>query len=750
MPRNRSTSLATVALRISSAVVILAAGPASTALSQQPSYLEILEEANVGHHSAATIGADGRALISYYDTTEGDLKVAHCSNAACTSATITTLDSTGDVGQYSALAIGSDGLATISYYDVTNSNLKVAHCSNTICTSATVTTLDSTGDVGALSSMAVGRGGLADGLPLISYYDATNSDLKVAHCSNTACTSSTITTVDADGVFAEETATAIGTDGRAIIGYGGRRNAAAGGGSILKVAHCSDAACTSATITTPDAERGGMLVSVAVGTDGRALITHVSASGTNELKVAHCSDADCTSATITTIDHWGSHTSTDVAVGADGLGLISYVVEGRDLKVAHCSNAACTSVLITTLDKGTADSSQVKMRGSIAVGADRLPLITYYDAANSALKVAHCSNDHCMGATTFAVLDSGDDALGRNASMAVRSDGDAIIIYDTGSSKGPTELLCDTVKCGSPTRRSANWTGEFNPTIAVAMAPYWRTLMAHYSPGGHDLRFRGWGWSVEGTTVDSTGDVGQDPFLAIGADGLPLISYYDATNAALKVAHCTDLTCERTVITTLDKVSVGSVGRHSAIVVGTDGLALISYAYSDNSRTKVRLAHCSNLECTAATKTDTASSKDGSSSTAIGGDGLALISYYDNQGVPRVRHCSDTACTYATEIALESASTGGRYTAVARGVDGLGVVAYDDVAHHALKLAHCSDLSCSRATVTTVQGVTAGEYISLAMDKRGQPVIVYRDPLRSAVAMAHCTNRFCIPYAYLP
>ena len=33
----------------------------------------------------------------------------------------------------------------------------------------------------------------ADGLPFISYRDTTNTDLKVAHCSNVSCTSSTLT-----------------------------------------------------------------------------------------------------------------------------------------------------------------------------------------------------------------------------------------------------------------------------------------------------------------------------------------------------------------------------------------------------------------------------------------------------------------------------------------------------------------------------------------------------------------------------
>ena len=47
--------------------------------------------------------------------------------------TATTLDSTGDVGFHTSVATGSDGLELISYYDDTNADLKVAHCSNQFC-----------------------------------------------------------------------------------------------------------------------------------------------------------------------------------------------------------------------------------------------------------------------------------------------------------------------------------------------------------------------------------------------------------------------------------------------------------------------------------------------------------------------------------------------------------------------------------------------------------------------------------------
>jgi hypothetical protein len=88
---------------------------------------------DIGYFTSATIGVEGRALISYYDFSNGDLKVAHCSNVACGTATVTTLDSTGDIGRYAPVTIGAGGLGLISYFDNLLGDLKVAHCSNTFC-----------------------------------------------------------------------------------------------------------------------------------------------------------------------------------------------------------------------------------------------------------------------------------------------------------------------------------------------------------------------------------------------------------------------------------------------------------------------------------------------------------------------------------------------------------------------------------------------------------------------------------------
>ena len=88
----------------------------------------------MGRFTSITTGADGRGLVSYLDATNHDLKVAHCDNAACTSAAITTLDSAGEVGGYTSITTGADSRGLVSYYDFTNGDLKVAHCITAACT----------------------------------------------------------------------------------------------------------------------------------------------------------------------------------------------------------------------------------------------------------------------------------------------------------------------------------------------------------------------------------------------------------------------------------------------------------------------------------------------------------------------------------------------------------------------------------------------------------------------------------------
>jgi len=285
--------------------------------------------AAVGLFTSIAIGGDGLPIISYYDFTNGDLKVFHCGEPMCTGGTTSAHDTAKNVGEYTSIAIGTDGFPIISYYDFTNADLKVFHCTDAPCTAGVASLLDATGTVGQYTSIAIGT----DGFPIISYYDGTNSDLKVFHCTDAPCTAGVASLLDATGTVGQYTSIIIGADGFPVISYYDGTN------GDLKVVHCTNTACTTNdnSITVDATNTVGQYTSIIIGTDGFPIISYYDGTNSN-LKVVHCTNTACTTNDSgITVDATGSGSQySSIAIGADGLPIVSYYDgTNSDLKVVH-------------------------------------------------------------------------------------------------------------------------------------------------------------------------------------------------------------------------------------------------------------------------------------------------------------------------------------------------------------------------------------------------------------------------------
>jgi len=350
---------------------------AQTTNSQSPGFaLTILDRLGPWAGPADTslaIGADGRALISYYDGENGDLKIAHCRTVKCRSARISVLDSDSDVVRWNSLAIGADGLGLASYYDATHGALKIAHCRDAVCSTATTATLDIEGGP---SSITVG----ADGRALIAYQGG--GTLRVAHCSDLACSTASTSILDVVEGDPHPSIT-IGADGLGLVSYANR----AEDNPRLDVAHCSDVACSTATVSTPAPLFLESVTSITTGRDGLGLIGFADID--SNAGVLHCSDLICSTATTAYlgVDFVRANS---ITVGADGLGLISSVRgDALGLNVARCQDVACASATNTSVDP----SMSAQGYTSIELGIDEMPIISYYD--DSDLAVAHCGDPSC-------------------------------------------------------------------------------------------------------------------------------------------------------------------------------------------------------------------------------------------------------------------------------------------------------------------------------------------------------------------
>ena len=201
------------------------------------------------------------------------------------------------------------------------------------------------------------------------------------------------------------------------------------------------------------------------------------------------------------------------------------------------------------------------------------------------------------------------------------------------------------------------------------------------------------------TTVDSAGSVGFSTSLAIGTDTFPVISYYDQTNANLKVVKCNDPACVPggETFTTID--SAGDVGTDTSLALGSDGFPVICYRDVTNGDLKV--VKCDDVACAPGGETlatvDSAGNVGYYSSLALGSDGFPVISYYDQTNDDlKVVKCNDAACTPGGETltTLDSAGIVGWYTSLALGTDGFPVISYLDASNVDLKVAKCRNASC--------------------------------------------------------
>ena len=257
---------------------------------------------------------------------------------------------------------------------------------------------------------------------------------------------------------------------------------------------------------------GGVFSSLTIGIDGLPVIAYreheesVGETNRGHLNVLHCGNADCTSGnTVTTLDateDTGWHAS--IAIGSDGLPVIAYhdfvntpPNNGfRNLKVAKCGDLACSAgSTITTVDSGFAAFS------SITIGREGFPVIAYSRPLGTSvplLHVAACKNASCNSNNLVGIVSSGH---AEDTPIAVGADGGLVISY--------FELK--------------------NQNLRVA----WCTQAATDKQCS-DLTV---------TTVDSAGDVGPNNSITIGEDGLPVISYFDRTRSAVKVAKCGNPAC---------------------------------------------------------------------------------------------------------------------------------------------------------------------------------------------------------------
>lgn len=355
-----------------------------------------------GRYSSMKLDTTGNPVISHYDPSLGDLKLTRCYDPACAVAHTNVVDGVGvviDVGQYTSLALDANDFAVISYYDVTNGALKVAHCGNLDCVdNVTVSTVDDTGDRGQYTSLALD----ATGNPVISYYDATGGRLMLAHCNDGNCEGGNdappgpVNTSEAADIVGQYSSLALDLfDQLPTIAY---YNATDGD---VRLVHCSNAACTGVQSGPMiDGATGdvGAHLSMALDLSSNPVIAYYDADF-QALKVARCDDSACGAPVVNVaLGGFTGQIDTSIALDANDFAVVSYidnsnVILGQTfMRIARCLDLGCTAVDSETPDPLIGD---LPFNTSIVLDVYGNPTISRFDSIFSKLTVTHCTNAIC-------------------------------------------------------------------------------------------------------------------------------------------------------------------------------------------------------------------------------------------------------------------------------------------------------------------------------------------------------------------
>ena len=315
----------------------------------------------------------------------------------------------------------------------------------------------------------------------------------------------------------------------------------------LKVAKCVDAACRGTSIVTvvDDTNNTGRYSALALGADGLPIISYADLT-LGALKVAKCQNAACTSAVLSTVIDVNSVMYTAIAVPGDGLPVIAFQANGA-LRVAKCNNVNCSGALVVIPDNGAGAGDYV----SLAIGADDLPVMSY--GFNSALRVLKCGLADCSGTNTITNSDDPANSVGTHTATILGNNGFPMIAYRDNTLGAVKFMRCGNAACSSG-----------NSIVPIP------------DPGGGQI------YNIK---------------LALGPDGMPLISYADSGDRAFRIVRCATTQCNFGLITSTIEGGGRQLGGSHSITLGQDGLPIIAYQTFYDGSAGVKFAKCGTRSC---------------------------------------------------------------------------------------------------------------------------------------------------------
>jgi hypothetical protein len=390
-------------------------------------------------------------------------------------AIVTPLEIVGDdafyTGHFPTLAFGPDGLPVVSYLvqrGPEEFSFKIARCADRGCRDYSSETEIPVGTWAQPHSLLISN----DGSPVIAFIDdetpqpaqpgPPNMRVKVASCSDPACTTHTVVDLGPGqgvGLLAVE-------GDRLLVIYQSLVDPeVAENVAVL----CSDFTC--ATPGDPSAlpgETWDFGAHRAVTSDGLPVLAYTTAdfaTGQNTMNLYFCTDVACTAGRSQQVaDAPLNSFVTGLALDDSDIPTVAFTAaDGHEIYVTRCGDPACSRASTPMSVGGRQPFNQM----SLAIDSDGLPLVAFavgMEADTPSIRVARCADSTCSEGATVIVAEAANPW---GVIMAMGPGAIPHLIYSDPPA-GPTLLVCGDQSCRAGAGETVAWDQS---TSIVAVEP---------------------------------------------------------------------------------------------------------------------------------------------------------------------------------------------------------------------------------------------------------------------------------------
>ena len=570
--------------------------------------------------------------------------------------TCAVIDAAGEIGQYSSLSLDQHNRPCVSYYDASNKQIKYASFDGTNWQKTIVQAGGASG-VGKFTSLSIDPSGRHS----ITCYDADRAALTYAGWL-VPFWSQTTEVVHAGTDVGKYSSLTRNHSGNLCVSYYDPHNAA-----------LQYACLTGSTwqIQTVDSPAVGQYSALAIDEHGRGNIAYYDAAR-GSLKYAGW-----------TTSFWENAFETVETGGGDDLvGHYSSLVldpTGR-LCVAYSNYHTNRYLLRVATKQGSAwqhetvdASGNVGAYASFAVDTNARNNVVYYDGERGALKCAGWLPS--FWTTMVEVVDAGppDAIVGRYSSLVLNDHQQLCVAYSHYQTNTyATRFACHDA--GHWDLHDIDTDGNVGNYTSLAIDSNGQHDLVYHDATRGALKYAGWispFWSIDRETVETTTgleDVGQYSSLALNEDGRLSVAYYDAFNRVPRFASHNGSAWN---LQTIDQG--GDLGQFCSLSIDQAGRKNIVY-YDNATVGRGALKYAGWTSDFWALSVDTVESTVGLqdvgrySSLALNQYSYPSVSYYDTFNV-RLRYAAFDGQSWQKTV-VDNTGNPGQYSSLA--IDALG------------------------------------------------------------------------------